>query len=78
MKGKFYIDLISSSSDLKKKKKKKKKRIKRSLWGDDREDTALHFKYQIQDPVFHHAYGLNIENAEKDWNIKIKVQSRQH
>ena len=23
-------------------------------------------KYQIQDPVFHHAYGLNIENAEKD------------
>ena len=35
-------------------------------------------KYQIQDPVFHHVYGLNIENVEKDRSFELKVQSWQH
>ena len=32
------------------------------------------FKYQIQDPIFCHVYGLNSENAEKDRSFKLTAQ----
>ena len=31
-------------------------------------------KYQIQDPIFHDVYGMNVENPEKNCNFELKLQ----